>query len=305
MTTRHTAPDLLRWQLSPILAVVLDDIENVDVIVLGHRAPVPNMKDFAEAIRQAHAQQHGTAQPDAQAALAAEIATHAAAARNDLVRQHIADAAASEFDRNPSATGTAALSRGIADRAMEGMAPLFTEAVISYADAVLRQLADSRDWQENPGIRAMTEVGTQVLADASKAGARLLEFTRDVAQMRMTSETDDDGDLFDGSDGPALDLLQGIIGRARELLGIPGPDQADATGPDDGEEEAKFRWNYHSADNGQWCPFSHVVAPARLADSDDQRCPHGCDLSEVEPIVPTPPAGPAVSPNGLLPENGQ
>jgi len=50
-----------------------------------------------------------------------------------------------------------------------------------------------------------------------------------------------------------------------------------------------YQWNYHHNDLGDWCPWTYVQVSARLAGSDDPRCPAGCRDSTVE-ALPEPPA---------------
>jgi len=278
MDTDSRSPDQLRWQVTPAFYIALDAAEHIAVEVLGVRVIVPDGGLFAEAARQVKAQQLGKdySHPSDDAILGAQIAVQAAQQRHDLVRRHIADVAHRLLAPGTfTARAVDDTAEGIADAAMDGMSPIFNQAVASAADTVLAKIVDHPDWRDV--IAARATAGT----DARTAA--LLTFIRQIAEMRKDGERDVDGEPYDMEMQISVEEISNLIGEAREILGIPDPDDATAEGP-----VAQWRWNDHNRPNGLWCRWSKVSAPADRAGSDDQHCPFDCPDSTIEAADPQP-----------------
>jgi hypothetical protein len=54
--------------------------------------------------------------------------------------------------------------------------------------------------------------------------------------------------------------------------------------PADVEQPVRYRFNYHSNELGDWCPWSHVKVTQKLAESDDTACPAVCPDSNIEEV---------------------
>lgn len=285
--TPHS-PDQLRWQVTPILTLALDAAERSVVEVYGLRAIVPHTTALAESVRQLQSAQRGGHRGE-DPHLFAFIAGQAAQARHDLVRQHITNAASRIFGLRVDSDRQ--LACDIADAAMEGMGPLFTQTVTSAADAVLSMIVNHPDWRDVIRARATGQT------DAKIAG--LLSFIHQVAAMRKDGEPGDDGEPYDMEMQFTVEEYNDLIARAREIDDAPDPDGQPA------EPEQPLRWNNHYRLDGNWCRWSRVSAPADRAGSDDERCPFNCPGSKVEPdskIEPTDqPQQPAISLNGTGP----
>jgi hypothetical protein len=120
-----------------------------------------------------------------------------------------------------------------ADQLQWQIAPGFT-VVLDADNGVVAEVAGQRA----PVIRPDMAIEAFRQARVAQGGAgrfaefRLFEeltvlraFVQDIAAMRKDGEPDDGGEPYDGSDGRAMDLLDGIVGQARVLLGIdPKPE---------------------------------------------------------------------------------
>lgn len=161
------------------------------------------------------------------------------------------------------------------------------------------RVANTKDLAEGVRQAIAAQRGTPLPEDdaLTQLGA-LSVFVQGIAEMRMDGEPDVNGGLYDPGRGQLVEDVDGLIGDARRLLGIPDPHPAD----DDGDDEPpRFRWNDHRNANGVWCRCSHLPVSDKLAESDDKRCLHECPDSTIEPIPPAGPLSAPISPNGIGP----
>lgn len=206
------AADQLRWQVSPVLFVILDAANQVVTEVLGQRAVVPDARDLAEAAREARVAQYGSSRPAETALLAAEIAELAARQRYDAIRQHILAAATRQLGPE--------YARDITADAMTGITAVLTQAVTSAAGEAVRGLAADPAWREILGVRVL---------DAYRDRTGHVEMLlREIAGMTLTAGCDSPRCGECGQDPVNATVLDELIARARNLTGH-APEPATGT----------------------------------------------------------------------------